>query len=107
MSPHRKALNILQDVVEGRQEALSILFNLARDNPEALCHASMSNFAEWSDEVMHLIIVGNNAVPAIKTIREKRSIGLKEAKDLYDAAVVMFKSTNDRNACRTLLEGKQ
>jgi ribosomal protein L7/L12 len=103
---HIQALRILQDVVEGRKEAMSLLFEVARQCPEALINASNGDALQhWSESVTtalhHLDRVG-----AVKITRSALSLSLIEAKNLCEAADLLV-TAGDITAARKLLEGKQ
>jgi ribosomal protein L7/L12 len=84
VSIQNQALDILHDVISGRREAWDILFALAKHNPNALV-AAVHPSTSFAHDVI-TAIQNNNRVGAIKLIRTQFSCGLKEAKDLMEAA---------------------
>lgn len=86
---HSHAIALLEEVFQGKRDAMSCLFTLARVEPEAfvrgLTGESVPDAPDWTVDVIRRI-KSMNLVSAIKLIREARGIGLKEAKDLADEA---------------------
>lgn len=101
MSIHTQALDILHDVISGRREAWDVLFALAKHNPGALVSA-LNPINAFASDVLVAMHHGNR-VGAIKAIREQFSCGLKEAKDLCDAAAA--KLPDEVAAGRVLMGG--
>lgn len=85
MSSHyQQAITLLEEVFQGKRDAMSCLFTLARTEPEAFCRALMGQ-NQWAQEVMEMVR-HDNRIAAIKKLREERGLGLKEAKDITDHA---------------------
>ena len=103
---HVQALRILQDVVEGRKEAMSLLFEVARQCPEALINASNGDALQHWSESVTTALHHNDKVGAIKTTRAALNLSLIEAKNLCEAAALLV-TAGDITAARKLLEGKQ
>ena len=101
MSIHTQALDILHDVVAGRREAWDVLFALAKHSPDALV-AACNPAQGFASKVLEAIKHGNR-VGAIKLIREQFQCGLKEGKDLMDAAIA--NQPDEALATRVLLGG--
>ena len=101
MSVNNQALDILHDVIAGRREAWDVLFALAKHNPAALV-AACSPAQTFANNVLEAIRHGNR-VGAIKMILEQFQCGLKEGKDLMDAAIA--KLPDEAHATRVLLGG--
>ena len=51
---------------------------------------------EKSEFDLHLTVIGENKVNVIKAVREITGLGLKEAKDIVDAAPKVVKETLDK-----------
>ena len=51
---------------------------------------------EKSEFDLHLTVIGDNKVNVIKAVREITGLGLKEAKDIVDAAPKVVKETLDK-----------
>jgi ribosomal protein L7/L12 len=88
MKSYADAIQILQEVIEGKKEALSLLFIIARQDPDALVRAATHRPA-WVYELMEVLEKQNNPIECIKLIRANRGLGLKEAKDIYDELKTM------------------
>ena len=100
MSVNNQALDILHDIISGRREAWDVLFAVAKHNPSALVEAVSPDTA-FVGSVLEAMRHGNR-VEAIKAIRGKFGCGLKEGKDLYEAAARL---TDEEEARRVILGG--
>lgn len=85
-----RALEIIEEVFNGKRDAMSCLFTFAKADPIAFTRAIdtpvlAKQESQWVREAIGLISVGG-MVGAIKKTREAHKCGLKEAKDLCDAA---------------------
>ncbi len=81
---YQDAIKILQDVAEGKRDALGLLFTLARVDPDALIRAANAVDAPaWTTEALDALRRGRK-IEAIKLIRMHRGLGLKESKDITD-----------------------
>ena len=81
---YQDAIKILQDVAEGKRDALGLLFTLARIDPDALIRAANAIDAPaWAIEALDALRSGMK-IECIKIIRMNRGLGLKEAKDIAD-----------------------
>ena len=81
---YQEAIKILQDVAEGKREALGMLFTLARVDPNALIRAAnVIDAPAWAIEALDALRRGMK-IECIKIIRMNRGLGLKEAKDIAD-----------------------
>ncbi len=81
---YQDAIKILQDVAEGKRDALGLLFTLARIDPDALIRAANAVDAPaWTTEALDALRRGMK-IECIKIIRMARGLGLKEAKDIAD-----------------------
>ena len=88
MKSYADAIQILQEVIEGKKEALSLLFTIARQDPDALVRAATHRPA-WVYELMDVLETKNNPIECIKLLRANKGLGLKEAKDIYDELKTM------------------
>lgn len=86
MNEYQRAITILMEVSEGKQDAVSLVFKLARDFPNVLCQLVEPNVMQAKVREVMAFLNANNKVGAIKIVREVGKIGLKEAKDIVDAA---------------------
>ena len=59
---------------------------------------------EKSEFDLHLTAVGDNKVNVIKAVREITGLGLKEAKDIVDAAPKVVKETLDKASAEEALK---
>jgi len=89
MNHYAKAIGILQ-IVTG-SEMSKIVYEVAKKNPKAFCDAYSSAFPDvvavepiWVRQGRELWPKGEQKIMAIKLIREKTGLGLKEAKDFVD-----------------------
>ena len=81
---YQNAIKILQDVAEGKRDALGLLFTLARIDPDALIRAANAiDSPAWAIEALDALRRGMK-IEAIKLIRMNRGLGLKESKDIAD-----------------------
>jgi hypothetical protein len=88
MKSYADAIQILQEVIEGKKEALNLLFTIARQDPDALVRAA-TNRPAWVYELIDLLETKNNPIEGIKLIRANKGLGLKEAKDVFDELKTM------------------
>lgn len=91
---HESVLDILQEIVEGKRDALKIIFDLARQQPFALmtvCEPAPNphDSAAVNAKIIVNGLRSNNKVSAIKCIREVRKWGLKEAIDYVNGKLNM------------------
>ena len=87
---HIRCLEIIEEVFNGKRDAMSCLFTFAKADPIAFARAIDTPVlaqpeGQWVREAVALLSAGN-IVGAIKKTREAHKCGLKEAKDLCDAA---------------------
>ena len=60
--------------------------------------------AEKTEFDLHLTAIGDNKVNTIKAVREITGLGLKEAKDIVDAAPKVVKETLDKASAEEALK---
>lgn len=106
---HIRCLEIIEEVFQGKRDAMSCLFTFAKADPIAFARAIdtpvlTQQEGQWAREAIGLISLGN-MVEAIKKTREVHKCGLKEAKDLCDAARERLKLTDFAGAEDLLLAG--
>lgn len=106
---HIRCLEIIEEVFQGKRDAMSCLFTFAKANPIEFARAIdtpvlAQQEGQWVREAIGLISAGNMA-GAIKKTREVHKCGLKEAKDLCDAARERLSLTDPAGAEDLLLAG--
>lgn len=106
---HIRCLEIIEEVFQGKRDAMSCLFTFAKADPVAFARAIdtpalAQQEGQWVREAIGLISAGNMA-GAIKKTREVHKCGLKGAKDLCDAARERLKLTDPAGAEDLLLAG--
>lgn len=101
MSVNNQALDILHDIISGRREAWDVLFAVAKHNPAALVNA-LSPDTGFAGSVLEALRYGNR-IEAIKAIRVHFGCGLKEGKDLCEAAAQRL--PDEAEARRIILGG--
>lgn len=104
-----RALEIIEEVFNGKRDAMSCLFTFAKADPIAFTRAIDTPVlaqpeGQWVREAVALLSAGN-IVGAIKKTREAHKCGLKEAKDLCDAARERLRLTDPAGAEDLLLAG--
>ncbi len=100
---YQNAIKILQDVAEGKRDALGLLFTLARIDPDALIRAAnVIDAPGWAIEALDALRRGMK-IEAIKIIRMHRGLGLKESKDIADEIGQMNGAT-ERQMIERLLQ---
>lgn len=104
-----RALEIIEEVFQGKRDAMSCLFTFAKADPIAFTRAIDTPVlaqpeGQWVREAVALLSAGN-IVGAIKKTREAHKCGLKEAKDLCDAARERLRLTDPAGAEDLLLAG--
>jgi large subunit ribosomal protein L7/L12 len=73
--------------------------------PAAAASGSDAPAAEEKTEFdLHLTAIGDNKVNTIKAVREITGLGLKEAKDIVDAAPKVVKETLDKASAEEALK---
>lgn len=96
------AIKILEEIYSGKRDAMQSLFLIARLEPDALCRALGAGQEQWVIMAMGHV-EAHNKVAAIKLIREKSRLGMKEAKDVADHAENMMKSGMRQQAYEIIL----
>lgn len=104
-----RALEIIEEVFNGKRDAMSCLFTFAKADPIAFARAIdtpvlAQQGGQWVREAISMI-AANNMVAAIKKTREVHKCGLKEAKDLCDAARERLRLFDPAGAEDLLLAG--
>ena len=106
---HVRCLEIIEEVFQGKRDAMSLLFTFAKQDPagfvKAIDHPRPTRDLVWTREAVSLISAGN-MISAIKMTRENRGLGLKEAKDVCDAARTKLQNFDPAGA-EDLLMGLQ
>jgi Ribosomal protein L7/L12 C-terminal domain len=78
------------DILAGGYDAVKIATALAKSHPQLFVDLYKSTCAppeKWKQEIVSMNYRGEK-VPAIKSLREKTGLGLKEAKDIVDNLTV-------------------
>lgn len=103
---HIRCLEIIEEVFQGKRDAMSLLFTFAKQDPagfvKAIDNPKPARDLVWTREAVALISAGN-MIGAIKMTRENRGLGLKEAKDVCDAARTELQNFNPAGAEDLLL----
>lgn len=101
---HIRCLEIIEEVFQGKRDAMSLLFTFAKQDPSGFVKAidNPRPARVWTREAVSMISAGNK-VGAIKLTRENRGLGLKEAKDVCDAAQTELQNFNPAGAEDLLL----
>ena len=72
--------------------------------PAAATGGEAAAAEEQTEFDLHLTSIGDNKVNVIKAVREITSLGLKEAKDIVDAAPRVVKETLDKASAEEALK---
>ena len=87
----------LSELIKEMEEKFGVSAAAAVAAPAAGGAAAGGAAAEEKSEFdLHLTVIGDNKVNVIKAVREITGLGLKEAKDIVDAAPKVVKETLDK-----------
>jgi large subunit ribosomal protein L7/L12 len=83
----------LSDLIKEKEEKFGVSAAAAADAAPAAAAGGAAPAEEKSEFDLHLTGIGDNKVNVIKAVREITGLGLKEAKDIVDAAPKVVKET--------------
>ena len=88
----------LSELIKEMEEKFGVSAAAAAAAPAAAGAAPAAAAEEKSEFDVHLTAVGDNKVNVIKAVREITGLGLKEAKDIVDAAPKVVKEALAKDA---------
>ena len=88
----------LSELIKEMEEKFGVSAAAAAAAPAAAGAASAAAAEEKSEFDVHLTAIGDNKVNVIKAVREITGLGLKEAKDIVDAAPKVVKEALAKDA---------
>ena len=95
----------LSELIKEMEEKFGVSAAAAAAAPAAAAGGGDAAAAEEKTEFdLHLTSIGDNKVNVIKAVREITSLGLKEAKDIVDAAPRVVKETLDKASAEEALK---
>ena len=95
----------LSELIKEMEEKFGVSAAAAAAAPAAAAGGGDAAAAEEKTEFdLHLTSIGDNKVNVIKAVREITSLGLKEAKDIVDAAPKVVKETLDKASAEEALK---
>ena len=95
----------LSELIKEMEEKFGVSAAAAAAAPAAAGGGGDAVAAEEKTEFdLHLTAIGDNKVNVIKAVREITSLGLKEAKDIVDAAPRVVKETLDKASAEEALK---
>tara|TARA_B100000768_G_C10956064_1_gene239714 strand:+ start:21 stop:401 length:381 start_codon:yes stop_codon:yes gene_type:complete len=95
----------LSELIKEMEEKFGVSAAAAAAAPAAAGGGGDAVAAEEKTEFdLHLTAIGDNKVNVIKAVREITSLGLKEAKDIVDAAPKVVKETLDKASAEEALK---
>ena len=95
----------LSELIKEMEEKFGVSAAAVAAAPAAAGGGGDAAAAEEKTEFdLHLTAIGDNKVNAIKAVREITGLGLKEAKDIVDAAPKVVKETLDKASAEEALK---
>ena len=95
----------LSELIKEMEEKFGVSAAAVAAAPAAAGGGGDAAAAEEKTEFdLHLTAIGDNKVNVIKAVREITSLGLKEAKDIVDAAPKVVKETLDKASAEEALK---
>jgi large subunit ribosomal protein L7/L12 len=95
----------LSELIKEMEEKFGVSAAAAAAAPAAASAGGDAVAAEEKSEFdLHLTGIGDNKVSVIKAVREITGLGLKEAKDIVDAAPKVVKETLDKASAEEALK---
>ena len=88
----------LSELIKEMEEKFGVSAAAAAAAPAAAAAAPAAAAEEKSEFDVHLTAIGDNKVNVIKAVREITGLGLKEAKDIVDAAPKVVKEALAKDA---------
>lgn len=94
----------LSDLIKEMEEKFGVSAAAAAAAPAAVAGGDAPAAEEKTEFDLHLTAIGDNKVNTIKAVREITGLGLKEAKDIVDAAPKVVKETLDKASAEEALK---
>ena len=94
----------LSELIKEMEEKFGVSAAAAAAAPAAAGGGDAAAAEEQTEFDLHLTSIGDNKVNVIKAVREITSLGLKEAKDIVDAAPRVVKETLDKASAEEALK---
>jgi len=94
----------LSELIKEMEEKFGVSAAAAAAAPAAVGGDAAAAVEEKTEFDLHLTSIGDNKVNVIKAVREITSLGLKEAKDIVDAAPRVVKETLDKASAEEALK---
>jgi large subunit ribosomal protein L7/L12 len=95
----------LSELIKEMEEKFGVSAAAVAAAPAAAAGGGDAAAAEEKTEFdLHLTAIGDNKVNTIKAVREITGLGLKEAKDIVDAAPKVVKETLDKASAEEALK---
>jgi|TARA_B110000093_G_C12840929_1_gene355188 large subunit ribosomal protein L7/L12 len=94
----------LSELIKEMEEKFGVSAAAAVAAPAAAAGGAAAAAEEQTEFDLHLTSIGDNKVNVIKAVREITSLGLKEAKDIVDAAPRVVKETLDKASAEEALK---
>ena len=94
----------LSELIKEMEEKFGVSAAAAVAAPAAAGGGAAAAAEEQTEFDLHLTSIGDNKVNVIKAVREITSLGLKEAKDIVDAAPRVVKETLDKASAEEALK---
>ena len=94
----------LSELIKEMEEKFGVSAAAAVAAPAAAGGGDAAAAEEKTEFDLHLTAIGDNKVNTIKAVREITGLGLKEAKDIVDAAPKVVKETLDKASAEEALK---
>ena len=94
----------LSELIKEMEEKFGVSAAAVAAAPAAASGGDAAAVEEKTEFDLHLTSIGDNKVSVIKAVREITSLGLKEAKDIVDAAPRVVKETLDKASAEEALK---
>ena len=94
----------LSELIKEMEEKFGVSAAAVAAAPAAAGGDAAAAVEEKTEFDLHLTSIGDNKVNVIKAVREITSLGLKEAKDIVDAAPRVVKETLDKASAEEALK---
>jgi large subunit ribosomal protein L7/L12 len=94
----------LSELIKEMEEKFGVSAAAAVAAPAAAAGGAAAAAEEKTEFDLHLTSIGDNKVNVIKAVREITILGLKEAKDIVDAAPKVVKETLDKASAEEALK---
>ena len=94
----------LSELIKEMEEKFGVSAASVAAAPAAAGGGDVAAAEEKTEFDLHLTAIGDNKVNTIKAVREITGLGLKEAKDIVDAAPKVVKETLDKASAEEALK---